>query len=132
MITRINLLGSFVLYPHPCLISGPNFDYTFYLTIAGIMGAIMSLFSVILYQKLFAKWRFRSTISMTICTGAVASMADIIVINRWNTKIGIPDKVFFMLGNAIFAQKIVTLQLIPLDAICSKMSPPGMGLTITG
>ena len=64
----------------------------------------MSLFSVVLYQKLFAKWRFRLAISMTICTCAVASMADIIVINRWNTKIGIPDKVFFIFGNALFAQ----------------------------
>jgi hypothetical protein len=96
------------------------------------MGAIMSLFSVVLYQKLFAKWRFRLAISMTICTCAVASMADIIVINRWNTKIGIPDKVFFIFGNALFAQMIVTLQQIPIDAICSKMSPPGMGSTITG
>ena len=93
----------------------------------------MSLFSVVLYQKLFSKWRFRSAISMTICTGAVASMADIIVINRWNTKIGIPDKVFFIFGNALFAQiMIYCFQKIPLDAICSKMSPPGMGLTITG
>jgi uncharacterized membrane protein len=82
-----------------CLISGPNFDYTFYITFAGIMGAIMSLFSVVLYQNLFAKWKFRSAISVTICTGAVTAMADIIVINRWNTNIGIPDKVFFMFGN---------------------------------
>ena len=92
----------------------------------------MSLFSVVLYQKLFAKWRFRSAISMTICTGALTALADIIVINRWNIKVGIPDKVFFMFGNAIFVQMIVTLQLIPLDAICSKMLPPGMGSTITG
>jgi hypothetical protein len=96
------------------------------------MGSIMSLFSVVLYEKLFAKWSLRSAISMTICIGAVAAMADIIVINRWNTNIGIPDKVFFMFGNAIFAQMIVTFQLIPLDAICSKMTPPGMGSTITG
>jgi hypothetical protein len=27
---------------------------------------------------------------------------------------------------------IYCFQKIPLDAICSKMSPPGMGSTITG
>ena len=69
---------------------------------------------------------------MTICTGALTALAYIIVINRWNIKVGIPDKVFFIFGNALFAQMIVTLQQIPIDAICSKMSPPGMGSTITG
>ena len=85
-------------------------DHTYYITFAGIMGSIMSLFLVVLYQKLFAIWRFKSAISMTICTCAVVAMADIIVINRWNTNIGIPDKMFFMFGNALF---ITAVFLIP-------------------
>ena len=112
--------------------TGPHFDYTYYITIAGTVGSTVSVFSVVLYQKLFAKWRFRSAMYVSIITTAVAAMADIIVINHWNTNIGIPDKVFFMFGNAIFAQFTATITYIPLDAICTKMAPPGMGSTITG
>ena len=53
---------------------------------------------------------------MTICTGALTALADIIVINCWNIKVGIPDKVFFMFGNAIFAQMIVDCHLTPYNS----------------
>ena len=92
----------------------------------------MSLFSVVLYQKLFARWRFRSAIATSILAGVVAATADIIVINRWNIDIGIPDKVFYMFGNGILGPFIVTLQYFPIDTICSKMTPPGMGSSVTG
>ena len=92
----------------------------------------MSLFSIVLYRKVFANWKFRSGIAISILIGAFAAIANIILIFCWNIDIGIPDKVFFMFGNAIFAQFIVTIQVTPLDSICSKMAPPGMGSAVTG
>lgn len=40
--------------------------------------------------------------------------------------IGIPDKVFFLLGNAIFENLVGILQSIPFSSIYAKISPPGM------
>jgi hypothetical protein len=45
---------------------------------------------------------------------------------RWNVKIGIPDKVFFLLGSATFANLVGILQSIPFSSIFAKISPPGM------
>lgn len=137
VITRLSLIqipsamGYYYTATAECIPNGPHFSYTYYITIAGITGSIMSLFSVVLYQKVFANWKFRSGIAISIVIGAFAAIADIILIFRWNIDIGIPDKVFFMFGNAIFAQFIVTIQVTPLDSICSKMAPPGMGSAVT-
>jgi hypothetical protein len=78
--------------------SGPNFDYTYYITVTGIVGSLMNLFSVVLYQRVFSGWRFRPAIILTLVVGGLASMVDLIIIMRWNIDIGIPDKIFFMFG----------------------------------
>lgn len=83
-------------------ISGPNFDYTYYITVNGVVGLFISLLSVILSQFLFSDWKFRPLIMVTIVIGALASVFDWIVIKRWNiTEFVIPDKVFFLFGNTI-------------------------------
>lgn len=53
-------------------------------------------------------------------------MVDLAIVMRWNVKIGIPDKVFFLLGNAIFENLVSILQSIPFSSIYAKISPPGM------
>ena len=59
--------------------TGPHFDYTFFITATGIVGSIMSLFSVLLFQRFFSTWRFRPAIVMTLVIGALASMIDVII-----------------------------------------------------
>lgn len=39
---------------------------------------------------------------------------------------GIPDKIFFLFGNAIFENLVIILQSIPMSAIYAKIAPPGM------
>jgi hypothetical protein len=114
------------------IFSGPNFNYTYYITVTGIVGSVMNLFSVVLYQHVFSGWRFRSAIILTLVIGGLASMVDLIIIMRWNIDIGIPDKVFFMFGNTIFGNIIYTLQSIPFSAIYAKICPPGMESAVFG
>lgn len=45
----------------------------------------------------------------TIVIGSCASLIDVIIIMRWNLAIGIPDKVFFLLGNAVLENLIVIM-----------------------
>ncbi|KAL3816057.1 hypothetical protein ACHAXA_010362 [Cyclostephanos tholiformis] len=119
-------LGYYYTASETCVPNGPNFNYTYYITVTGIVGSIMNLFSVVLYQNVFSGWRFRSAIILTLVIGGLASMVDLVIIMRWNIDIGIPDKVFFMFGNTIFGNIIYTLQSIPFSAIYAKICPPGM------
>ena len=75
-----------------CVPNGPNFDYTYYLTVTGIVGLISSLLSLTLYQSFFGSWRFRPAISLTLVISALALIFDLIIINRWNTYLGIPGR----------------------------------------
>ena len=109
-----------------CLPDGPHFDYTYYITITGIVGSVVNFIGVILYQNFLSGWRFRSALIFTIVIGALAPMIDVIIVMRWNLKIGIPDKVFFLLGNAIFENLVGILTSIPFSSIFAKISPPGM------
>lgn len=109
-----------------CLPDGPHFDYTYYITITGIVGSVVNFIGVILYQNFLSGWRFRSALIFTIVIGALAPMVDLIIVMRWNVKIGIPDKVFFLLGNAIFENLVLILQSIPFSSIFAKIAPPGM------
>lgn len=109
-----------------CLPDGPHFDYTYFITITGIVGSIVNFVGVILYQNFLSGWRFRNALIFTIVIGALAPMVDLAIVKRWNVMIGIPDKVFFLLGNAIFENLVGILQSIPFSSIYAKISPPGM------
>jgi hypothetical protein len=50
----------------------------------------------------------------------------VIIIQRWNIKFGINDKLFFFLGNAVFESLVGILLGLPMSAIFAKISPPGM------
>ena len=114
------------------MFTGPNFDYTYYITINGVVGSFISLLYVILSQFLFSDWKFRPLIMVTIVIGALASVFDWIVIKRWNIELGIPDKLFFLFGNTIVGTIVNSLQFIPLSAMYAKMSPEGMEAAIVG
>eukprot|EP00578_Thalassiosira_sp_NH16_P016705 CAMPEP_0181114502 /NCGR_PEP_ID=MMETSP1071-20121207/20926_1 /TAXON_ID=35127 /ORGANISM="Thalassiosira sp., Strain NH16" /LENGTH=648 /DNA_ID=CAMNT_0023198633 /DNA_START=175 /DNA_END=2118 /DNA_ORIENTATION=- len=116
-------LGYYYTASKECVPDGPNFDYTYYITVTGVVGSVVNFLAVILYQNFLSSWRFRL---FTIVIGSVASIIDLIIIMRWNIAIGIPDKVFFLLGNAIFENLVTILQSIPMSSVYAKISPPGM------
>ncbi len=101
---------------------GPHFNYTYYITITGIVGSVVNFVSVILYQAFMSTWRFRPALIFTIVIGSLAPIVDLVIVMRWNEAIGISDEVFFLLGNAIFENLVVILLAIPMSAIYAKVS----------
>ena len=120
------VLGYYYTANEECLPEGPHFSYTYYITIAGIVGSIVNLISVVLYQTYLSSCRFRPALMCTILAGAFAPIADIILIKRWNTVLGISDKVFFILGSAIFEHFVTIVVALPMMVIFGKLAPPGM------
>eukprot|EP00581_Thalassiosira_minuscula_P012811 CAMPEP_0183716478 /NCGR_PEP_ID=MMETSP0737-20130205/10381_1 /TAXON_ID=385413 /ORGANISM="Thalassiosira miniscula, Strain CCMP1093" /LENGTH=646 /DNA_ID=CAMNT_0025945757 /DNA_START=224 /DNA_END=2165 /DNA_ORIENTATION=+ len=119
-------VGYYYTASEECVPNGPNFNYTFYITVTGIVGSIVNFLGVILYQNFLSSWRFRPVLIVTIVIGSLASIVDLIIIMRWNIAIGIPDKVFFLLGNAVFENLVYIMQSIPMSSIYAKIAPPGM------
>ena len=125
-ITMSSALGYFYTASEECLPGGPNFSYTFYITVAGIIGSVVDFLAVIFYQNFLSSWRFRPVLIFTILVGALAPVVDLIIVLRWNVAIGIPDRWFFLLGSAIFEAPMIMLQNIPFSAIYAKIAPPGL------
>lgn len=114
------------------LFSGPHFSYSYFIAVNGIVGPILGLISVALYEKFLSSWRFRSVLIFTYAIWCFVPVVDIIIITRLNQAIGISDKVLYFFGEAIGIQLIGTCHYIPMSAIYSKMSPPGMESTVYG
>ena len=111
---------------------GPNFDYTYYITVTGIVGSIVNFLAVFLYQNFLSGWRFRQVLILMKVTCCLASIIDLIIFMRWNIAIGIPDKIFFLFGNTIFDNLVTIMLAIPMASINAKIAPPGMESAIFG
>ncbi|KAL7536719.1 hypothetical protein ACHAXR_007360 [Thalassiosira sp. AJA248-18] len=111
---------------HRPFVLGPQFSYTFYITLTGIIGSVIHLIAVMLYQTYMSSWKFRPALMFTIGIGSLATIVDLIIVMRWNVAVGVPDKVFFLLGNATFENLTNILHAIPMSAISAKIAPPGM------
>mmetsp|Transcript_29273 Transcript_29273/g.62230 ORF Transcript_29273/g.62230 Transcript_29273/m.62230 type:complete len:632 (+) Transcript_29273:152-2047(+) len=119
-------IGYYYTASEECVPGGPNFDYTYYITITGIVGSVVNFLGVIIYQNTLSKWTFRTVLIFATVFGCLASIIDVIIIMRWNIAIGIPDKVFFLLGNAVVENLLGVMWGVASSAMFAKIAPPGM------
>ena len=56
----------------------------------------------------------------------LGGLFDVVIINRWNIYLGIPDAVFFLLGDDIIHNVVDLCYWIPSSAIIGKVCPPHM------
>ena len=106
-----------------CLPDGPHFDFKYYITYTGLLGTIISLFTVWFYQAFLSKLRFRTVLILTTIFLSMSGVSDMIIVLRWNIKLGIPDPVFYILGEAIIEPVVHTLYNIPISTFISKVCP---------
>lgn len=109
-----------------CLPNGPHFSFKYYITFTGILGTCVSFISVFVYQLLFSKWRFRNVLLFTTFLACLSGIFDFILVKRWNVFWGIPDKYFYILGDAILENALQMMYWIPSSAIIAKVCPSGL------
>jgi len=112
-----------------CLPGGPAFSFKYYTTYTGILGAFIAFISVILYQKYMSKWKFRNVLIFTSILAGLGGLSDLLIVLRVNIAMGISDKIFYIFGEAILENAVLTLFWIPSSAIISKSCPPNMEST---
>ena len=86
-----------------CLADGPHFSWNYYLTYTQVVGTAASLAGVWFFQVFLSKWKFRHVFWISMSVRIFASIFDIIIVTRVNTRVlGIDDKFAYLLGVSEF------------------------------
>eukprot|EP00286_Rhodomonas_abbreviata_P018291 CAMPEP_0181310308 /NCGR_PEP_ID=MMETSP1101-20121128/12516_1 /TAXON_ID=46948 /ORGANISM="Rhodomonas abbreviata, Strain Caron Lab Isolate" /LENGTH=570 /DNA_ID=CAMNT_0023416927 /DNA_START=15 /DNA_END=1727 /DNA_ORIENTATION=+ len=112
-----------------CVPGGPAFDYTYYNTYTSVVGAFTGWIGIVIFQSFMSGWTFRRLFWVTTLLQVVASAFDILIINRYNIAWGIPDKWFYMFGDAVIGPAVMMFVFMPAVVLTSKLVPKGLEAT---
>ncbi|KPA77362.1 putative mitochondrial folate/biopterin transporter [Leptomonas pyrrhocoris] len=118
-------MDSFYMAKKECYPDGPHFTFTFYNTIASVIGNIAGIAGVTAFAYIFSNQGYRFTLIVTILIQIVASIFDIIIVERWNLYIGIPDHAMYIMGDAIVYEVCYYLAWMPMVLLLSRVCPRG-------
>ncbi|GAB0490005.1 hypothetical protein MMPV_001234 [Pyropia vietnamensis] len=113
-----------------CLPGGPHFDRAFYLAWTAIIGALFGMLGVSLFQMILSKRGYRLAFWSTTVLQVAAAIIDITIIMRWNLRIGISDKLFYVLGDSMLQEVIDMMDFMPAVVLTSKLCPIGVESTV--
>eukprot|EP00802_Teleaulax_amphioxeia_P012002 Tamp_12040.p1 GENE.Tamp_12040~~Tamp_12040.p1 ORF type:complete len:568 (+),score=107.15 Tamp_12040:49-1704(+) len=112
-----------------CVPGGPHFDYTYYITYTTIVGAVSGLVGIALFQTFLSGWSFRPLFWIGTILGVIGATFDLIIINRINVRLGIPDEWFYVSGNAVVRPILGAAAHMPAIVLTSKLVPKGLEST---
>ncbi|AYU76643.1 pteridine transporter, putative [Leishmania donovani] len=118
-------LDSFYLADASCVPGGPHFSYVFYNTISAVISNIGGVVGIVLFTNIFSKMSYQVTMCITVSLMAVASIFDIIMVERWNVYMGIPDHAMYLCGDAIIYNICSMLSTMPCTILMSRLCPRG-------
>ncbi|KAG5485630.1 hypothetical protein LSCM4_06586 [Leishmania orientalis] len=118
-------INAFYLNNYNCPGNLPNFTYTFYNTVAGVISNVVGMITVTLFNFLFAKHGYRLTFIVTTIMQVMGGMIDIIIVKRWNLYIGIPDHAMYIWGDAVVGELVYMLGFMPQIVLLSRLCPRG-------
>lgn len=113
-----------------CVPDGPHFSFTYYVTYASIVGSVAGAIGVAAFQTFLSRGNFRTAFWTTCIVKLAASFFDIFIVKRYNKLFGIPDKLAFLLGDAIIFQVAYILDFMPAVVLTSKVCPKGMEASV--
>ena len=114
-----------------CLADGPHFSWNYYLTYTQVVGTVASLAGVWFFQVFLSKWKFRHVFWVSMSVRIFASIFDIIIVTRLNTRVlGIDDKFAYLLGDAIIYNMTYMINFMPPVVLTSKLCPKNMESTM--
>ncbi|GBG33520.1 Folate-biopterin transporter 1, chloroplastic [Hondaea fermentalgiana] len=112
--------GSFC--PRPC------FSEEFF-SLVSVVGYVVFVVGTAMYNKYLSSWSYKRIWRVTQIALTLASLLDLIFVQRWNLALGIPDKAF-VLGDEILNDLISRLNTMPLFVLAAATCPPGVEATL--
>lgn len=109
---------------------GPHFTYTFYNTWSSLLSAVFGMIGLFFFQRYLQYWKTRNIFYVTTLLRIVASFSDLVMVERWNVNyLHIPDRVFFLIGDAIISPVIGMMSFMPMVVLISKLCTKGTEAT---
>lgn len=105
--------------------NGPHFTYAYYIFYAGLVGTSVTFAATWVYELSLSKLRFRPVLFITTILVVLGGLGDLLMTTRLNLKLGIPDKVTYIIGEAIFEPLVDAMNWIPVSALISIAVPRG-------
>jgi len=112
-----------------CVPGGPGFDYTYYNTYTAVVGGFTGWIGIVIFQTYMSGWTFRNLFWVTTLLQVIASAFDLLIIGRYNIGWGIPDKWFYMFGDAVIGPAVMMFAFMPAVVLTSKLVPKGLEST---
>jgi len=129
----VNISGAvdyFYVAGPSCVPDGPHFSFRYYITYSSVVQAAFGYLGVLLFQACMRKWTFRQVLWTTVVLEVAAGMVDLVIVKRWNTKVGVPDAFMYMLGYNMVFQVASMLNFMPSVVLVSKLCPPKLESTV--
>lgn len=112
-----------------CVPDGPHFSYTYYLSVSSFVAAVGGGLGSVLFQGM-RSWSFRSAFCMATMVQVVASLFDLVIVQRWNVMVGLSDKATYLFGDAACQQMAAMLGMMPMALLTSRLCPRGAEATV--
>jgi folate/biopterin transporter len=119
------VLNTFYVAKPACLPNGPHFSYTFYTLMNGVVGNVGCILAVIFFAHCCQNMSYRAIMGAAGILIPIVSMFDLIMVERWNIYIGIPDQVIYIFGDAIIFDTVDFLLRMPTFLLMSRVAPRG-------
>ncbi|KEG10138.1 putative folate/pteridine transporter [Trypanosoma grayi] len=118
-------LDTFYTAGPDCLPDGPQFNLFFYYTIGSVIGNVGGIVGVTLFSYVFSKRSYRLSFIITMMVQILGSVFDIIIVKRWNIRVGINDHIMYVMGDQIVYQVCYMLSWMPCVLLISRVCPKG-------
>jgi len=127
---HISGLDAWYLAKPDCIPDGPQLSQKFVITAMGTVESIFGGLGVVAFQAIMGDWCFRPCFWVTTALQSIGSLWDCFIYLRWNKKIGIPDELSLLLGNAVIREIVSMMDFMPGVVLTSKLCPKGAESTM--
>merc|ERR1719330_292434 len=126
-VTSVDLSGPLAYFytgTAGCIQDAPHFSYSYYLAVSNVVGSASAAVGAVLFQFM-QHWSFRKVFVITALVQVVASVFDVIIIQRWNIAAGVSDEAMYLFGDAACQNIASQMATMPMLILISRLCPRG-------
>jgi len=114
-----------------CNPGGPHFDYVYFTVYTSIVGQCSGIIGIWLFNIFFSKGSLRKAFWISSVISSLGSFFDYAIVKRWNVDyLSIPDKAFYMFGDAVLESIVGMMAYMPSVVLIAKMCPKNLETTM--
>ena len=114
-----------------CNPGGPHFDYMYFTVYTSIVGQCSGIIGIWLFNIFFSKGSLRKAFWISSVISSLGSFFDYAIVKRWNVDyLSIPDKAFYMFGDAVLESIVGMMAYMPSVVLIAKMCPKNLETTM--